>query len=47
MLVLFVLAVLLAGCTPRISSIRGSGNVVTQEVDLSGFDRKEGGTNAD
>jgi len=39
MFVLFVLVVLLVGCTPPISSIRGSGNVVTQEEDISGFDR--------
>jgi hypothetical protein len=39
MLVLFVLVVLLVGCTPPISSIRGSGNVVTREEDISGFDR--------
>jgi len=39
MFVLLLLVALLVGCTPPISSIRGSGNVVTREEDLSGFDR--------
>jgi hypothetical protein len=41
MLVLFVFvsAALLVGCAQPISSIRGSGNVVIQEWDISGFDR--------
>ncbi|MGD2148319.1 MAG: head GIN domain-containing protein [Anaerolineae bacterium] len=36
---LFVLVVLLVGCTPPTGSIRGSGELVTQEEHISGFDR--------
>jgi hypothetical protein len=35
----FVSVVLLVGCTQPTSSVRGSGRVVTQEWDISGFNR--------
>ena len=40
-LVLFLAVALLTGCalTDRILSIKGSGNVVTQEMDITGFDK--------
>ena len=39
MLVLFLLVALLVGCTPPGIPISGSGNVVTQEEDISAFDK--------
>jgi hypothetical protein len=39
MLVPVVLMVLLVGCMTPTSSIIGSGNIVTQEEDISGFDK--------
>jgi len=38
MIVLFIVAAMLAGCG-GLSSLTGSGSVVTQEVDITGFDR--------
>jgi hypothetical protein len=40
-LILFLVAILLTGCTisiPNMESITGSGNVVSQEANISGFD---------
>jgi len=40
-LILFLVVIFLAGCTisiPNMESITGSGNVVSQEVNISGFD---------
>ena len=41
MLVLFLLVALLVGCTPLGGTITASGNVVTQEEAISGFDKVE------
>jgi hypothetical protein len=41
MFILLVLVALVVGCTIQTGSVTGSGNVVTREVDVSGFDRLE------
>jgi len=41
MLVLFLLVALSVGCTPPGAPITASGNVVTQEEEISGFDKVE------
>jgi hypothetical protein len=41
MLVLFLMLALLVGCTPPGGTITASGNVVTQEEAISGFDKVE------
>ena len=40
-LIVFLLVALLVGCTPPGGTITASGNVVTQEEALSGFDKVE------
>jgi hypothetical protein len=41
MLILFLLVALLVGCTPPGAPITGTGKVVTQEEEISGFDKVE------
>jgi hypothetical protein len=43
MLILLLLVALMAGCIPPLTMITGSGNVVTQEPDITGFDKVDAG----
>jgi hypothetical protein len=43
MLALLFLVALLAGCAPPLPSITGSGNIVTRQEDISGFDKVDVG----